>query len=395
MTDADEVAELAGELARDAAPERTGRTAPQDGLGRRRDATVGRAAPAVGGLGRLRRAGRRAQRRRDARRARPPGAARARRAERRVLAPGCPLSGWRGSFHPGPSASERLLAAATPTARLWVWQRKGRYWTPTGSRRRCARPSPTSWCTSRSSAASRRTRSARIRGTSSRSSTRGARGDGRPRRRRHQGHPGLARRADGPGPRAHDDGPQERGDPCVLRLDEADGPHPGQPGGAPGQPEGRAHSFPRSSRSTPRSDSWRSPVWPHRRAARSQLRDWAAVELLYASGLRVGELVSVDVDDVDLASRSVRVLGKGGKERVVPFGVPAGRALRELARRRPTDPRDARVRACSPAGRPWRPLGPAAGPGSGPPVVGARGGRRHRAPRPAAQCRNPPARGRL
>jgi integrase/recombinase XerC len=57
------------------------------------------------------------------------------------------------------------------------------------------------------------------------------------------------------------------------------------------------------------------------------LRNRAALELLYASGVRVGELVALDLDDVDLERRTVRVLGKGGKERVVPFGVPAARAL--------------------------------------------------------------------
>lgn len=57
------------------------------------------------------------------------------------------------------------------------------------------------------------------------------------------------------------------------------------------------------------------------------LRAWAAAELLYGSGIRVGELVAVDVDDVDVHERLVRVLGKGGKERVVPFGIPAARAL--------------------------------------------------------------------
>jgi len=58
------------------------------------------------------------------------------------------------------------------------------------------------------------------------------------------------------------------------------------------------------------------------------LRDRAFLELLYASGLRVGELVSLDWDDLDLTGRVLRVLGKGGKERMVPFGKPAGEALR-------------------------------------------------------------------
>lgn len=58
-----------------------------------------------------------------------------------------------------------------------------------------------------------------------------------------------------------------------------------------------------------------------------RLRDRAALELLYASGIRVGELVGLDVDDVDLQRRSLRVLGKGAKERVVPFGQPAARAV--------------------------------------------------------------------
>lgn len=57
------------------------------------------------------------------------------------------------------------------------------------------------------------------------------------------------------------------------------------------------------------------------------LRDRAALELLYASGIRIGELAALDVDDVDLDRNVVRVLGKGGKERVVPFGGPARHAL--------------------------------------------------------------------
>jgi integrase/recombinase XerC len=57
------------------------------------------------------------------------------------------------------------------------------------------------------------------------------------------------------------------------------------------------------------------------------LRDVAIVELLYATGIRVGELAAMDVDDVDGERRVVRVFGKGRKERTVPFGLPAERAL--------------------------------------------------------------------
>lgn len=57
------------------------------------------------------------------------------------------------------------------------------------------------------------------------------------------------------------------------------------------------------------------------------VRDLAIVELLYASAIRVSELAGLRVGDVDAARLTVRVLGKGSKERVVPFGVPAARAL--------------------------------------------------------------------
>jgi integrase/recombinase XerC len=57
------------------------------------------------------------------------------------------------------------------------------------------------------------------------------------------------------------------------------------------------------------------------------LRDHAVVELLYATGVRVSELCGMDLDDVDLSRRLIRVLGKGRKQRVVPFGVPAETAL--------------------------------------------------------------------
>jgi len=58
------------------------------------------------------------------------------------------------------------------------------------------------------------------------------------------------------------------------------------------------------------------------------LRDRAMLELLYASGLRLSELVGLDVADVHLGSRLVRVLGKGGKERVVPFNTSTAEAVR-------------------------------------------------------------------
>ena len=57
------------------------------------------------------------------------------------------------------------------------------------------------------------------------------------------------------------------------------------------------------------------------------VRDAAIAELLYASALRVSELVGLDLADVDRRRRTVRVTGKGAKERVVPYGAPAARAL--------------------------------------------------------------------
>ena len=85
------------------------------------------------------------------------------------------------------------------------------------------------------------------------------------------------------------------------------------------------------------------------------LRDAAIMELLYATGIRVSELCGLDVNDLDEGRNTVRVLGKGGRERTVPVGLPAVRAVAAWKR----------------AGRPAL-----ARPGSGPALfLGARGGR--------------------
>jgi integrase/recombinase XerC len=57
------------------------------------------------------------------------------------------------------------------------------------------------------------------------------------------------------------------------------------------------------------------------------LRDVAIVEMLYATGARVGELCGLDINDIDYDRQTIRVLGKGNKERTIPFGNPALRAL--------------------------------------------------------------------
>ena len=68
----------------------------------------------------------------------------------------------------------------------------------------------------------------------------------------------------------------------------------------------------------------------------ADLRDRAALEMLYATGIRVAELCGLDVDDVDTARHTVQVLGKGRKQRAVPYGRPADDALQMwLAEGRP------------------------------------------------------------
>ncbi|MEQ1727837.1 MAG: tyrosine recombinase XerC [Vicinamibacterales bacterium] len=75
-------------------------------------------------------------------------------------------------------------------------------------------------------------------------------------------------------------------------------------------------------------------------------RDHAILELFYASGLRLSELAGLDIDDVNLSGRMVRVLGKGGKQRLVPFNGASAKAIRawlqdreQYVRNRGTDER--------------------------------------------------------
>ena len=63
-------------------------------------------------------------------------------------------------------------------------------------------------------------------------------------------------------------------------------------------------------------------------------RDRAILELFYASGLRLSELVGLDLEDVNLSARMVRVMGKGAKERLVPFNASTAAALRQWLRDR-------------------------------------------------------------
>lgn len=90
-------------------------------------------------------------------------------------------------------------------------------------------------------------------------------------------------------------------------------------------------------------------------------RDRAALELLYATGLRAGELSGLRLDDVDLDQRMLRTVGKGNKERLVPFGAKALLALHEWLRVRPDLLRPGNnaeeALFLGPAGRPLTPDG--------------------------------------
>jgi integrase/recombinase XerC len=88
------------------------------------------------------------------------------------------------------------------------------------------------------------------------------------------------------------------------------------PGGRPSPADGRSSPL---SRSGPTGG-------PPAQDAALALRDTAIMELLYATGIRVSELCGLDLGDLDEERRTVRVLGKGNRERTVPAGIPAVRA---------------------------------------------------------------------
>lgn len=65
----------------------------------------------------------------------------------------------------------------------------------------------------------------------------------------------------------------------------------------------------------------------------THIRDRAILEILYASGIRVGELVGLDINDIDESRRTLKVTGKGNKQRVVPYGAIADEALTDYVKR--------------------------------------------------------------
>jgi len=107
-------------------------------------------------------------------------------------------------------------------------------------------------------------------------------------------------------------------------------------------------------------------------------RDRAILELFYASGLRLSELVGLDLDHVNLNARMVRVLGKGGKERVIPFNTSAEQSMRAYLKDRPQLEREAlQMREGPPkaGARPASARGPRRSAASIPLFLNFRGGR--------------------
>ncbi|HET9898334.1 MAG TPA: tyrosine recombinase XerC [Streptosporangiaceae bacterium] len=125
--------------------------------------------------------------------------------------------------------------------------------------------------------------------------------------------------------------------PQILTAEEMRAVLDRRPGGVTGVPASRAsrvspaRSATSASRVSPArsatSASRVSPDVPASPPDAVMLRDAAIMELLYATGIRVSELCGLDIDDIDESRRTIRVLGKGARERVVPVGIPAERAV--------------------------------------------------------------------
>lgn len=133
-------------------------------------------------------------------------------------------------------------------------------------------------------------------------------------------------------PRAH------RDLPSVLRADQAaalvEAPSRQAPPTNPPPHTDATRTDDATRTNPPRTDAEAAPTSDAAEGAEAvPLRDRVLLELLYATGVRVSEACGLDVGDVDHGRRVIRVFGKGGRERSVPYGVPAQRALDDWLRR--------------------------------------------------------------